>query len=65
MKVKTNLSPQELKRVGLGLVKLSETNEEIVLENPAEKELLHQLEFAFDLAVHNLQDELASLFGKD
>lgn len=63
MKVRTNLKPSELKRVGEGLQKLadSQMKNEIELENPAEKELMRQVEAVFDTAVNNLQAEVARI----
>lgn len=62
MKVKTNLSPTELNKVGLGLLKLAKSQQtEIQLENPAERELIRRAESFFDLAVNNLQDEVSRI----
>ncbi|NJL53707.1 hypothetical protein HC928_00280 [bacterium] len=60
MKVKTNLKPSELMKVGAGLQKLAKKQtSEIVFENPAEKEVVRRVESLFDIAVNNLQDEVA------
>lgn len=63
MKVKTNLAPSELRRVGLGLQKLAakQQKQEIVLENPAERELISAAEALFDLAVENMKSEVERL----
>lgn len=62
MKVKTNLTPTELNKVGMGLLKLAKSQQtEIQLENPAERELIRRTESIFDLAVNNLQDEVSRI----
>lgn len=64
MKIKTNLSPGELKRIGMGLLSVSDT-EEIVLENKAEKELISKLEDAFDKATKSLVKEIVEVFEEE
>lgn len=61
MKVRTNLKPSELKRVGEGLQRLADkqTRDEIELENPAEKELIRQVDSIFDIMINSLQSEVA------
>lgn len=63
MKVRTNLKPSELKRVGDGLQRLadSQMKNEIELENPAEHELMRQVDSVFDTAVNSLQAEVARI----
>lgn len=62
MKVKTNLTPTELRKVGLGLKKLADNQEnEIELENPAEKELIRRVDSLFDVAVNSLQEEVSRI----
>lgn len=63
MKVRTNLKPSELRRVGVGLQKLAAAQQknEIQLENPAEKELIRRVEAVFDTAMNSLQDEVARI----
>lgn len=63
MKVKTNLKPSELRKVGAGLQKLAtqQQKNEIQLENPAEKELIRRVESVFDTAVNSLQSEVARI----
>jgi len=62
MKVKTNLTPAELNKVGHGLIKLSKSQQtEIELENPAERELIRRAESVFDLAINNLQEEVSRI----
>lgn len=62
MKVKTNLSATELNKVGQGLIKLSKSQQnEIELENPAERELIRRVEAVFDTAVNSLQDEVSRI----
>jgi len=62
MKIRTNLKPSELKRVGAGLQRLAEAQtSEIELENPAEKEIIRQVDATFDIMVNNLQDEVARI----
>jgi len=62
MKVKTNLSPSQLRKVGAGLQKLADKQQnEIELENPAEKELIRQVEAVFDTAINSLQKEVARI----
>jgi hypothetical protein len=63
MKIRTNLKPSELKRVGAGLQRLadSQVKDEIQLENPAEKELIRQVEAMFDVMSNSLQSEVARI----
>jgi hypothetical protein len=63
MKIRTNLKPSELKRVGAGLQRLADTQvkDEIQLENPAEKELIRQVESVFDVMANSLQSEVARI----
>lgn len=62
MKIRTNLKPSELKRVGAGLQRLAEAQtSEIELENPAEKEIIRQVDATFDIMVNSLQDEVARI----
>lgn len=67
MKVKTNLSSRQLKKVGLGLQKLADKQQknEIELENPAERKLVSRAEKLFDIALANLTEEMNKLFLDD
>jgi len=63
MKVNTNLKPSELRQVGVGIQKLadSQLKNEIVLENPAEKEIVRQIDSVFDTFANSLQSEVARI----
>jgi hypothetical protein len=63
MKIRTNLKPSELKRVGAGLQKLAEaqSTDEIELENPAEKEIIRRVNAVFDTMANSLQSEIANI----
>lgn len=63
MRVRTNLTASELEKVSKGLQKLANQQHvnEIELENPAEKEIIRQVEAVFDVAVNSLQDEIARI----
>lgn len=63
MKVRTNLTPGELDAVGKGLQALSKSSssEEIVPENPAERELMRRADFLWEQMLNNLQDEFSAL----
>jgi hypothetical protein len=63
MKVNTNLSPNELRKVGAGLQKLADKQQanEIVLENQAEKEVIRRVDAIFDTAVNSLQSEVSRI----
>ena len=60
MKLRTNLSPGELRKVGLGLQKLADKQQtnEIELENAAERKLIGDAEKVFELAMGNFKNEL-------
>lgn len=60
MKLRTNLTPSELRKVGLGLQKLADKQlpNEIELENAAERKLISDAEKVFELAMTNLTDEI-------
>ena len=58
MKVKTNLSPVELYRVGTGLQKAAKQPSELVIENPAEDKLLQAIDHIFTVAATNLAKEI-------
>jgi hypothetical protein len=59
MKVKTNLSPGALRKVGVGLQKLADQQQsEIELENRAEHVLIDKAEALFDTAMNNLHEEV-------
>ena len=60
MKLKTNLSPGELRRVGLGLQRLADKQQpsEIELENPAERKLIEDADAVFALALNSLRAEM-------
>ena len=68
MKVKTNLTPDELEHVGDKLKMLAENQRvsSLPLENPAEKELMRRAEHVFDVMLENLQQEVSRvLLDKD
>lgn len=60
MKLKTNLSPEELRKVGLGLQRLADKQQtsEIELENAAERKLVGDAEKVFEFAMSNFKEEL-------
>ncbi len=60
MKLRTNLSPGELRKVGFGLQKLADKQQpdEIELENAAERKLISGAEKMYALAMNNLNAEL-------
>lgn len=63
MRVKTNLKPSELVKVGVGLKKLAakQQRKAISTENPAERELIRQVDAMFDIAINSLQDEISRI----
>jgi len=63
MRVKTNLKPSELVKVGVGLKKLAakQQRKAIPTENPAERELIRQVDAMFDIAINSLQDEISRI----
>lgn len=63
MRVKTNLKPSELVNVGVGLKKLAakQQRKAIPTENPAERELIRQVDAMFDIAINSLQDEISRI----
>jgi hypothetical protein len=63
MKVKTNLTPNELSKVGTGLLELakSQLTHEYVPENNAEKELLRKTKVAFSSFVESLQTHFSEV----
>lgn len=66
MKLRTNLKPSELRKVGIGLQKLSDAQQnELVLENSAERELIAKTEELFDLAMANLASEVERIFKEE
>lgn len=64
MKVRTNLSPAQLRKVSAGLQKLADKQQkdEIEIENQAERELVEGAEKLFDIALANLTEEMNKLF---
>lgn len=60
MKLKTNLTPNELRKVGRGLQKLADKHQsnEIELENEAERKLISDAEKIFEVAMSNLSQEI-------
>ena len=68
MKVKTNLSPNQLEHVAEKLQVLAENQRvsALSLENPAEKELMRRAEHIFDVMLESLQREVSrTLLDKD
>lgn len=68
MRVKTNLSPQELDRVGKGLRLLAKSKtkaKKYPLENPAERELVRQVEVALSSTLDSLQESISSTLLDD
>ena len=66
MKLRTNLKPSELRKVGIGLQKLSDAQQnELVLENSAERELIAKTEELFDLAMANLASEVERIVKEE
>jgi hypothetical protein len=61
LKIKTNLSPDQLEHVADKLQTLakSQRSAALPLENPAEKELMRRAEHAFDVMLESLQKEVA------
>jgi len=65
MKVKTNLTPDELRRVSKGLNKLAAQQQEdgrFVPNNPAESQLLAQASDTLDEMLDCLKREISDLF---
>lgn len=63
MKVKTNLSANELELVSKGLNKLAKnqrTDGKFVAANAAESELIKQFDSVFDEMIANLEEELSN-----
>ncbi len=62
MKVRTNLTPDELSTVSRGLDVLAKAQlKEFVPDNPAEKELIRQVSSVLNTAVNNLQEEFVRI----
>lgn len=61
MKVKTNLTPDQLEHVADKLQVLAENQRgtALTLENPAEKELMRRAEHALDVMLESLQKEIS------
>jgi len=65
MKVKTNLTADELELVSRGLSSLAKSQRadgKFVPSNPAEKELLEEVDSAVDTMLGHLSREVATLF---
>jgi hypothetical protein len=65
MKVKTNLTADELELVSRGLSSLAKSQRadgKFVPNNPAEKELLDEVDSALDTMLGSLSQEVATLF---
>ena len=68
MKVRTNLTPDQLEHVAAKLQTLAkgQREEALQLENPAEKELMRRAGHAFEVMLESLQKEVArTLLDKD
>ena len=67
MKVRTNLSPNELEHVGGKLMDLAKGQKETPYhtENLAEKELLRKFDHTFTVMLENLRDEFSRVLSKD
>ena len=68
MKVKTNLSSRELDLVGKGLQLLAKSKvkaKKYPLENPAERELLRQVEVVLSSTFDSLQESISSTLLDD
>lgn len=63
MKVRTNLSPDQLEHVADKLQTLakSQRSASLPLENPAEKELIRRAEHVFDVMLESLQREVSRI----
>ena len=61
MKLRTNLTPAELRKVGLGLQKLADKQQpnEIELENDVERRLIADAERIFKIAMTSLEQEMS------
>ncbi len=66
MKLKTNLTPEELRKVGRGLQKLADKQQpnEIELENAAERQLISDAEFVFALVMRNFTQEVDRIMSE-
>lgn len=65
MKVRTNLTADELELVAKGLKKLSEKQQhdgQFVPANPAEQELMSEVTDALDMSLESLTSEISKLF---
>ncbi len=68
MKVRTNLTPNQLEHVADKLQTLAkgQRGKALLLENPAEKELMRRAEHIFDVMLESLQREVSNtLLDKD
>lgn len=63
MKLRTNLTPAELRKVGIGLQKLADKQQpnEIELENAAERKLMENAESVFKTVMTNLEQEMTRI----
>lgn len=65
MRVRTNLSADELELVSKGLKKLAESQQkdgQFTTANPAERELMEEVASAVDMSLTNLVSEISTLF---
>lgn len=65
MKVRTNLTAEQLELVSKGLKKLAETQQadgRFTPANPAEEELMKEVTSALDMSLDNLVEEISTLF---
>lgn len=65
MKVKTNLTAEELELVSKGLKRLAETQQkdgQFQPSNPAEKDLMEEVTSALDMSLSQLVAEISTLF---
>lgn len=63
MKVKTNLTPNELDYIGNKLQELAKSQQghSLTLENDAERELLRKASYLFDFMLESLQKEVSNI----
>lgn len=66
MKVRTNLTATELRKIGKGLQTLADKHQsdEIELENVAEQKLMKDVERVFEVAMFNLNKEMDRIMAE-
>lgn len=65
MRVKTNLTTEELELVAKGLKQMAEKQQKdghFTPANPAEKDLMEEVTSALDMSLNNLVAEISTLF---